>query len=56
MAKNETDKKITKQCAICGKDNEFLMRTDKTYDGGHYFCKLPGKGEYWECEECYRGK
>lgn len=45
--------KIKKRCSICGKDIAVILRPDRTYHGGNYFGKLPGKREYWECDKCY---
>ena len=45
--------KMNRRCAVCGKDISVVLFPDKTYEGGHYFFKLPDKKEYWECDECY---
>lgn len=60
-AKNMRSKKgiktrIRKICSICGKGLRLILYGDKTYRGGHYFGKIKGKAEYWECPKCYWGK
>jgi hypothetical protein len=55
MVKKES-KKLNKKCACCGQAIDVTLFPDKTYEGGHFFCKLPDKAEYWECEKCYRGE
>jgi len=56
MIKKSIQKKIKRICSICGKRMEVLLYNNKTYQGGHYFFKLPKKLEYWECEKCYQNK
>jgi hypothetical protein len=54
MKKKEIIKRIDKDCSVCGKKIKVIVYQDKTYRGGHYFCKIK-QGEYWECPKCYRG-
>ncbi len=34
-------KRLTKDCAICGKLMRVIVHADKTYRGGHFFGKIP---------------
>ncbi|OHA19132.1 MAG: hypothetical protein A3C08_00275 [Candidatus Taylorbacteria bacterium RIFCSPHIGHO2_02_FULL_47_18] len=34
-------KRISKRCAVCGKDIKVVCYSDKTYRGGHYFFDIP---------------
>ncbi|MBU2541949.1 MAG: hypothetical protein ABIJ23_01300 [Candidatus Magasanikbacteria bacterium] len=52
------NKRLKKTCACCGKEVNVIVYSDRTYRGGHYFFKIPVKGEqieYWECPKCYWG-
>jgi len=46
-----------RHCAVCGKEITITLYEDGTYEGGHFFGKIPRGGElveYWECNDCYR--
>jgi len=46
-------KKLGKMCVVCGNEIKVILYKDRSYRGGHYFGKLLGKNEYWECPKCY---
>ena len=62
-------RRLSRDCAVCGKRAHIILYTDRHYRGGHYFGKIPlhrfdrkGKAvkpyryaEYWECPKCYWG-
>jgi len=55
-------KVISRRCSVCGRKLTVIVNEDGSYSGGHFFGKIDVtidgrriRGEYWECESCYKG-